>query len=76
MAAVASWVKNVTAAARVTMEATIQSPSQGSGLKDLMLLQMRHRSKLGLRFKPCPGNFHMPWVWPLNREETTALVFL
>ena len=51
--AVVQWVKNPTAAARVAAEAQIQSPAQGSGLKDLSLPWLR----LGLN--PWPRNFHI-----------------
>ena len=34
----AQWVKNPTAVAQMTEEAEVQSPSQCSGIKDLLLL--------------------------------------
>ena len=43
---VMQWVKNLTMAAQIAMEAGIPSWAQLSGLKDLVLLQ------LGLRFHP------------------------
>ena len=49
------WVKNLTAAAWVTAEVRVPSPSQGSGLKDLVLLQLWGRFILQLGFSPWPG---------------------
>ena len=43
-----------------------------SGVKDLVLLQLQCRSQLQLSFDPCPGNFHMPWVWPKNNKNKTG----
>ena len=57
-------VKNPTAAAWVAIEAQDQYSAWYSGLKDQALLQLQHRSKLWFGFSPCPGKFHMPWVWP------------
>ena len=37
--------------------------------KDLVLLQLWHRSQLQLRFDPWPGNFHMLWV-QLKKKKT------
>ena len=56
----AQWVKNPTAVAQVSTEAQVQSLAWHSGLKDLELLQLHHRSQLWLRFSPWPWNFHMP----------------
>ena len=53
----AQWVKNPTAAALVPAEAWARSPAQHSGLKDLVLPQLRHRSQLRLRFNPGPRNY-------------------
>lgn len=33
-------------------------------IKDSALLQLWHRSQLGLGFDPSPRSFHMQWVWP------------
>ena len=60
VAAVGQWVKNPIAAAQVTAETQVQSPARSSGLKDLALSQLLHRSELWLRFSPWPGNFHTP----------------
>ena len=65
----AQWVKNQTAAARVTAEAWDQSLAWHSGLKDPALLHLWHRSQLWLRFSPWTGNFHMAWVQPLKKKE-------
>ena len=46
--AMAQWVKNPAAVAQVTVEVQVQSPAQHSGLKDLMLPQLR------LGFSPWP----------------------
>ena len=46
------WVKNLTAAALVTVEVQVQSLACCRGLKDLALLQLWHRSQLWLRFSP------------------------
>ena len=67
---VVQWVKNLTAAAPVTAQAWIQSFTQHTSLKDLALLQMQCRLQLWLRFSPWPGNFHMSWVRPLNKQIT------
>ena len=57
--AVAQWVKNLTAAAQVAAEAQVQSPAQGSVLKDPALPQLRCRLQLQLGFSPWPRNFHI-----------------
>ena len=54
----ALWVKNPTAVAQVAAELWVRSPAQHSGLKDLALLQLQHRSQLQLRFNSWPRNFH------------------
>ena len=36
-------------------------------VKDLMLLQLWHRSHLWFRFYHWPGNFHMPQMQPKNK---------
>ena len=61
---VAQWVKNAAAVAWLAAEAWVQSPAQHCGLRDLVLLQLRRRSQLWLRFNPWPWNFHMAWVCP------------
>ena len=55
--AVAQWVKNPIASARVTGEAWFRSPSWPSGLKDPVFPQLQ------LGFNPWLRNFHMPQVW-------------
>ena len=50
------WVKNLTEAAWVTVEAWVRFLVWCSGLKDLVLLQLWGRLKLRLGFSPCPGN--------------------
>ena len=53
---VAQWVKNLTAVAWVTAEVWVPSLAWHSGLTDLALLQLQHRSQLWwLRFNPWPG---------------------
>jgi len=64
---VVQQVKNPTAVAWV------QSLALRSGLKDLALPQLQHRSKLWLGFSPWPGNFHMTRVWPLKKNLTSIL---
>ena len=39
-----------------------------------MLLQLQLRSQLGLGFSPCPGKFHMMWVWPSKQNKTNKTV--
>ena len=51
--AVVWWIKNVTAAAQVTVKAQVLTPALAEDLKDLVLLQ------LWLIFSPCAGNLHM-----------------
>ena len=57
------WIKNPTEAAWVTAEVWVWSLAEHSGLKDLALLRLWHRSQLWIGFNPWPGNFHMPWMW-------------
>ena len=64
---VEQWIKNPTIVAGVAVEAWIQSPAQRSGLKDLALPQLQHRSQLQLRISPQPGSFHMLWVRPFKK---------
>ena len=45
---VAPWVKNVTAVAQVPGEMQVRSLAHRSGLKDLVLLQLWHRSQVQL----------------------------
>ena len=54
----AQWVKNLTAAAQVTLKHWSDTQP---GTVDPVLPQMQHRSQLQLRSHPWPGNFHMPW---------------
>ena len=61
--AMAQWIKNLTAVARVPAEAWIQSPAWSSGLKDLALAQ------LWLRFNPWSRNFHVPQMQPLKKKK-------
>ena len=56
------WVKNLSAATRVAAEVQVPSLARCCGLKNLVLLQLWHRSKLRLGLNPWPGNFHVPWV--------------
>ena len=49
---------SLTAVTQVPAEVQVQSPAQGSGLKDLALLQ------LALGFDPWPRNLHIPLVKP------------
>ena len=65
----AHWVKNLTAASRVAMEAKVWSLVPCSGLKKPVMLQLWHRSQLWLGFNPCPKNFHMLHVWPLRKKK-------
>ena len=60
----AQWVKNLTTVAQITAEVRVQSPVWCSGLKDLALPQLQHRSQLQLEFSPWPGNFHVLQVCP------------
>ena len=55
--AVEQWVKNLTAAAQVPVEAQVRSLARHSGLKDLALPELW---QLQLGFNPWPRNFHMP----------------
>ena len=60
----AQWVKD-----QATAEAKVQSPALGSGLKDLVLPQLQHRSQLWLGFNPWSRNFHVPQVQPLKKKK-------
>ena len=62
------WVENPTAAAWVIAEMQVQALAGHSGLKDLVLLQLRPRSQLWLRFSPWPGNVHVLQVQPLKKK--------
>ena len=57
----AQGVKNLTAAARISVEAWFQLSAGCSGLQDPALPQLQ------LIFNPCPGNCHIPQVWPLKK---------
>ena len=56
------WVKNVTAAAPVTVE--VRSLAWCSGLKDTALPQLQ------LGFNPWSGDFHMPCTAIEKERET------
>ena len=58
------WVKNLTAVVQVAVEVAFQSLAWCSGLKDLALPQLHHRSQLQLG-----GNFHMPQVQPRKKKK-------
>ena len=47
--------------------ASIPGPVQW--VEDQGLLQLRCKLKLRLGFDPWPRNFHMPWVWPKNKDK-------
>ena len=66
---VALWVKNQTAAAPGAVEAHVQFLSWCSGSKDLVLLQLWHRSQLGLRFSPRPGEFPYAVGMAMNKKS-------
>lgn len=66
----AQWVKNLPAVAPVTVETQVQSLTWSSGLKDVVLPQLRHRSLLWFRFNPWPRNCCIPWVWPFKKKFT------
>ena len=40
-------------------------------VKELVWLQVWHRSQLQLRFGPWTRNFHMPWVRPQKTKKKT-----
>ena len=63
------WDKNLTAAARVTVEVWVQPLVWHSGLKDPVLAQLQCRLKLWLGFSPWPENVHMAQVWPLKKKK-------
>ena len=62
--AVAQWVENLTAVARVGAEVWVQSLAQHGGPKDLALPQLQCRWQLWLGLDPWPGKFHMSRMWP------------
>ena len=45
------------------------------GVKDQVLSQLWHRSKLQLRFDPWPGNFQIPWVQPKKKGKKRNFFF-
>ena len=57
----------IIAVALVAAEAWIPSPARCSGLKDLSLPQLQHRSRQ-LEFNSWPGNFHMLWGWSFKKK--------
>lgn len=61
--AVVQQVKNLTVAAQVTAEVRVRPPAWCSGLKYLVLPQLR------LRFNPWPGNLHMQRVQPFKKKK-------
>ena len=61
--AVVQWVKSLTTAAWVTVEAWVSSLALCRGLKDLALLQMWCRLQLWSR------NFHMPRVRQKKKKK-------
>ena len=65
---VAQWVKNPTEMAWVAVGEEVQSLAHHNGLKDPVLLQLRHRLQLQLRFSLWPENLDMPWVWPFKKK--------
>ena len=64
------WVKNLSAAAPIAVEAWVHFLA--SGLKDLDPVS----PQLQLGSSPWPGNFHMPPVWPLKKKKKALLFFL
>ena len=43
-------------------------PAVGPWVEDLALPQLWSRLQLQLRFDSWPGNFHMPHMWPKNKN--------
>ena len=72
----AQSVKIPIAAALVTVEAPVPPRNQTSWLKDLVLMQLWHRSHWAGSI-PGPGNFHMPCVHPTPppKKESTINPF-
>ena len=66
--AVAQWVKNLTAVLGCR-----SILGWHNGLKNLVLLQLRHRSQLGLGFNPWPRNFHTPWGWQKKKKKKSII---
>ena len=64
----AQWVINLTAAVQVAAKGQILSLVQHSGLRDLVLLQLRCGLQLWLRFDARPGSFHMPGCGHLKKK--------
>ena len=62
------WVKNLTAAARVTEEAQVRSLAQRIGLKNPALSQLRCRLQLWLGFHPWPRNIHSGRGYKLKKK--------
>ena len=61
------WAEDLTSVARVAVK--FLSPAWCSGLKGWAFLELQCRSQLRLGFILWPGNFHMLWVWPLNKKK-------
>ena len=61
--AVVQWVKNLTAAAQVAVEAQIWSLACRSGLKDAALLPLQHKSQLQLKINPYPNPGSSLCLW-------------
>ena len=55
------WIKNLTAVAQVAVEVQVPSPALLSGLKDMALPQLWHRSQQWLRFNS--------WLWNFWKER-------
>ena len=62
------WVKNLTVEALVTAKARVRAPAWCSGLKDLVLPQLLHRSQLGLAWIQSP-------IWECPHVTGTAINF-
>ena len=69
------WVKNPTAMAWVTGEALVWFLAWCRRLKDLVSVQLLHRSQL-LRFSPWLENVHMLQVWPLKKKKKKGVPFM
>ena len=78
------WVKNLTAAAQVTVEAQVRSLAWCSGLANPVLLQLQRMQVSAaipqIRSLACKlshaANVHLPWMWPLKegRKEIQYLL--
>ena len=76
------WVKTPTVAAWVPVEEQVRSLPGHSGLKDLALLQLQHRTQLQLRFNPWPGTCvrhgcgHKKKKLKIKREREKTLLII